>query len=56
MDLKKNKQIKKFSYYGFFKNLKFFEPYLFIYFLSNGLNFFMIGILFSTREAIILLC
>ena len=55
MDIKKNKQIKKFCFYGFFKNLKFFEPYLFIYFLSNGLNFFMIGILFSIKEVIIYL-
>lgn len=53
MNITKNRQIKKFSFYGFFKNLKFFEPYLFIYFLDNGLNFFMIGILFSIREAII---
>jgi len=53
MDIKKNKQIRKFSFYGFFKNLKFFEPYLFIYFLNNGLNFFMIGILFSIKEAIV---
>lgn len=55
MDIKKNKQITKFSYYGFFKNLKFFEPYLFIYFINNGLSFFMIGILFSIKEVIIYL-
>ncbi len=55
MEIKKNKQIKKFCFYGFFKNLKFFEPYLFIYFLSNGLNFFMIGILFSIKEVMIYL-
>jgi len=55
MNIKKNKQIKKFSFYGFFKNLKFFEPYLFIYFLSNGLNFFLIGVLFSIREIIVYL-
>jgi MFS family permease len=55
MDIKKDKQIKKFCFYGFFKNLKFFEPYLFIYFINNGLSFFDIGILFSIKEFIIYL-
>lgn len=53
MEITKDKQIKKFSYYGFFKNIKFFEPYLFIYFLNNGLDFFNIGVLFSIKEAIV---
>lgn len=55
MDIKNNKQIKKFCFYGFFKNLRFFEPYLFIYFMNNGLNFFLIGTLFSVREIIVYL-
>lgn len=45
-------QIKKFSAYGFLKNLKFFEPYLVIYLLGNGYSLFQIGLLYSVREII----
>ncbi|MDY0236501.1 MAG: MFS transporter [Gudongella sp.] len=48
----KDTQIWKFCFYGFFKNLRFFEPYLLIYLLGMGLNLFNIGILLSVREAI----
>lgn len=51
LDIKKDRLIWKFCFYGFFKNLKFFEPYLFIYLLSKGLDFFHIGLLYSIREA-----
>ena len=51
--IKQNNQIKKFCLYGFLKNLRFFEPYLYIYLLQViGLNLFQIGTLFSIREAI----
>lgn len=46
-------QIKKFSLYGLFKNLKFFEPYLLIYLLSRGINLLQIGILISIREIVV---
>jgi len=36
----------KFRFYGFFKNLKFFEPYLMLLLLANEYSFFQIGILF----------
>lgn len=49
----KDIQIKKFCYYGFFKNLKFFEPYLIIYLTSVGLTYLQIGALYAFREAII---
>lgn len=49
----RDSQIKKFSAYGFLKNLKFFEPYLLIYLLSNGLNLFQIGLLISIKEIIV---
>ncbi len=49
----KDKQIKKFSAYGLLKNLAFFKPYLIIYLMANGLDFFQIGLLFSIREIII---
>jgi len=38
--------------YGLFKNLKFFEPFLLIFFLQSGLNLFHIGLLYSIREGI----
>lgn len=51
-NIKKDKQIWKFCFYGLLKNLKFFEPYLLIYLLGMGLSFLKIGILFSIREII----
>jgi len=54
--IKKNRQIKKFCLYGFLKNLKFFEPYLYIYLIQVvHLNLFQIGTLFSIRGIIIYL-
>ncbi len=50
--IKKDKMIWKFSLYGFLKNLRFFEPYLVIYFLSLDLSLFSIGILYAIREAV----
>ncbi len=49
-------QINKFGFYGFLKNLRFFEPYL-LYYLTiiSGLTLFQVGILFSIREIIIYL-
>lgn len=51
-EIKNDKQIWKFCFYGLLKNLKFFEPYLWIYFLSLGLSLLKIGLLFSIREII----
>lgn len=42
--------IIKFGFYGFFKNLKFFEPFIYLYFLAVGLSFLQIGLLLSIRE------
>lgn len=49
--IKNNRQINKFCYYGFFKNLRFFEPYLLIYFNYLGFDLFKIGILLGIRAA-----
>ncbi len=46
----KNLQYYKFCGYGFFKNLRLFEPFLILFFLSNGLTFLQIGTLYSVRE------
>jgi len=39
------KMITRFSLYGFLKNLDFSEPFLILFYLSIGLNFFQIGVL-----------
>jgi len=49
----KNLQYYKFCLYGFFKNLRFFEAFLILFFLDNGLNFLQIGILYSIREIVV---
>ncbi|PKP55444.1 hypothetical protein CVT91_15700, partial [Candidatus Atribacteria bacterium HGW-Atribacteria-1] len=52
--IKKNNQIRKFCLYGFLKNLRFFEPYLYIYLIQVvHLNLFQIGTLFSIRGIVI---
>jgi len=48
-------QIIKFSFYGFLKNLRFFDPYLYLYFIESGLEYTEIGILLAVREVIIYL-
>lgn len=50
--IKSDFQIKKFSAYGFLKNLTFFEPYLIIFLMGTGINLFQIGMLYAIKEAI----
>ncbi|MBN2793974.1 MAG: MFS transporter [Clostridia bacterium] len=52
-NIKRDIQIKKFSAYGFLKNLKFFEPYLILFLMDMEINLFEIGILFAIKEMII---
>ncbi len=47
---KKDLQFYKFSAYGFLKNLRFFDPYIILFFLEVGISYVEIGILFSIRE------
>lgn len=47
---KKDLQYYKFCLYGFLKNLRFFEPFLYLFFLEKGLNFLQIGALITVRE------
>ena len=47
---KKNLQYYKFCGYGFLKNLRFFEPFLILFFLEKGLTFLQIGTLYAIRE------
>ncbi|MGE4572065.1 MAG: MFS transporter [Candidatus Izemoplasmatales bacterium] len=47
-------QMLKFGMYGFLKNLRFFEPFLILFFLATGdLNLFQVGLLVAIREIII---
>lgn len=46
----KNLQFRKFQAYGFLKNLRFFEAFLLLYFLSIGLSYTQIGTLYAIRE------
>ncbi|MCB2221079.1 MAG: MFS transporter [Bacteroidetes bacterium] len=46
----RNAQFYKFCFYGFLKNLRFYEPFLFLFFLEQGLSFLQIGVLISIRE------
>lgn len=47
---KKDLQYYKFGMYGFLKNLRFFEPFLVLFFLEKGLSYFQIGSLYAIRE------
>lgn len=49
----KNRQFYKFCLYGFFKNLRLFEPFLLLFLLSKGLDYLLIGTLYSIREILI---
>ena len=46
----KNRQFYQFCAYGFLKNLRFFDPFLLLFFLSRGFDYFDIGMLYAIRE------
>ncbi len=46
----RDRQFYRFSAYGFLKNLRFFEPFIILYFREIGFSFLEIGILFAIRE------
>ena len=43
-------QYYKFSAYGFLKNLRFFDPFIILFFRQTGMSFLEIGTLVSIRE------
>ncbi len=53
--IQKDLQYYKFSFYGFFKNLRFFEAFLILFFLEKGLTYVEIGFLYSIRSITIVL-
>ena len=50
---KKDNQYYKFCFYGFLKNLRFFEPFLILFFLEKNITFLQIGTLYAIREILI---
>jgi MFS family permease len=42
--------IRRFSLYGFLKNQRYFEPFIILFFLQQGLSFTQIGVLVAFRE------
>ena len=42
--------IRRFALYGFLKNQRYFEPFLILFFLDQGLSFTQIGFLIGFRE------
>jgi MFS family permease len=45
--------IKRFSLYGFLKNQRYFEPFIILFFLQEGLSFTGIGFLIAFRVGMI---
>ncbi len=50
MTIPKDLMYYKFRAYGFLKNLRFFDPFIILFFREMGLSFLEIGALFSVRE------
>jgi MFS family permease len=50
MAIVKDVMYHKFRAYGFLKNLRFFDPFIILFFREAGLSFLQIGALFSIRE------
>ncbi|MEA2103785.1 MAG: MFS transporter [Candidatus Cloacimonadota bacterium] len=48
--MKKDLQYYKFCAYGFFKNQRYFDPFIILFFRAMGFSFLEIGTLFSVRE------
>jgi len=48
--MKKDRMFYRFALYGFLKNLRFFEPFMVLFFREGGLSFLQIGVLYSIRD------
>ena len=46
----KNKQYYKFSFYGFLKNLRFFDAFFILFLVEKGLTYTEVGVLYAVRE------
>lgn len=52
----KNNQYSKFCLYGFLKNLRFYDAFLLLFLVENGLTYSQVGILYASREIITNVC
>ncbi len=53
MDVRiKDRQYYKFCFYGFLKNLRFFDAFFILYLLEKQLSFTQIGVLYAIREIV----
>lgn len=52
----KNLQYRKFTSYGFLRNLRFFEAFLLLFLLDKGMSYSQIGILYAIKEIVLNLC
>ena len=50
MKIPRDSMYLKFRLYGFLKNLRFFDPFIILFFIDAGLSFFSIGLLYAIRE------
>ncbi len=48
--MKKTRMFYRFALYGFLKNLRFFDPFMILFFREVGLSFLQIGILLAVRS------
>ncbi len=53
MAYQKDQQYYKFCFYGFLKNLRFFDAFLLLYLKQKGLSYTEIGSLYAIREIVI---
>ena len=53
MSVPHDKMYLKFRLYGFLKNLRFFDPFIILFFIDAGLTFLSIGLLYAIREIFI---
>lgn len=50
--IKKDSMFYRFALYGFLKNLRFFDPFIILFFRDAGLSFLQIGSLYSIRDLV----
>ena len=53
MSIPRDRMYLKFRLYGFLKNLRFFDPFIILFFIDAGLSFLSIGLLYAIREIFI---
>ncbi len=53
MSFSKDRQYYKFCFYGFLKNLRFFDAFFLLYLKQKGLSYTEIGSLYAIREIVI---